>query len=98
MASYLNKSYFCELCKKGFDHTRVHSCVIICKACNRLNCRKDFRIKCFSCDYYIQNIDCGRLHDDNKCQVVKKCEKCFYFISKTRPHICGDDHKWCMNC
>ena len=21
-----------------------------------------------------------------------------FFISLSRPHICGDDHKWCTNC
>ena len=21
-----------------------------------------------------------------------------YFISRQRPHVCGDDSKWCTNC
>ena len=21
-----------------------------------------------------------------------------YFISRRRPHVCGDDYKWCTNC
>ena len=52
MASYLNKSYYCDLCKTGFDHTEEHNCISICKACQCMNCRQDFRIKCRNCDLF----------------------------------------------
>jgi hypothetical protein len=98
MDSYLNKSYFCDLCKKGFDHPEEHNCISICKACNRMNCRLDFKLKCQNCDLFIQNKSCYDLHDETKCRVSKKCPECMYFISRSRPHICGDNHKWCVNC
>ena len=98
MPAYVNKAYYCDLCKIGFDHTVEHSCVTICKACQRMHCRPDFKIKCQNCDLFIQNKSCFDLHDESKCQIVKKCPECMYFISRRRPHICGDDHKWCTNC
>jgi hypothetical protein len=67
MASYLNKSYFCDLCKKGFDHPEEHNCISICKACNRMKCRLDFKLKCQNCDLFIQNKSCYDLHDETKC-------------------------------
>ena len=33
MAAYLFKSYYCDLCKMGFDHPEEHNCVTVCKAC-----------------------------------------------------------------
>ena len=98
MAAYLFKSYYCDLCKMGFDHPEEHNCVTVCKACQRMNCRQDFQLKCQNCDLFIQNKSCFDLHDESKCKVAKKCPECMYFISRRRPHICGDDHKWCTNC
>ena len=98
MASFLNKSYYCDLCKKGFDHTEFHNCITICKACQRMNCSPDFKIKCQNCDLLIQNKSCYDLHDATKCKILKKCHECLYFLSRTRLHICGDDHKWCISC
>ena len=63
-----------------------------------MHCRPDFKLKCQNCDLFIQNKSCFDLHDESKCQIVKKCPECMYFISRRRPHICGDDHKWCTNC
>ena len=98
MGSYLNKSYYCNLCKKGFDHIEEHNCITICKACQRMNCRPDFQVKCQNCELIIQNKSCFDLHDESKCRIVKKCPECMYFISRRRPHVCGDDSKWCTNC
>ena len=69
MASYLFKSYYCDLCKKGFDHPEEHNCISICKACLRMNCRMDFKIKCKNCELFIQNKSCLDLHDETKCKV-----------------------------
>ena len=98
MARYLNKSYFCDLCKKGFDHYREHTCANTCKACGRLNCREDFRINCKICNIIIKNKSCFDLHNESKCSIVNTCDECLYFISKSRPHVCGDNEKWCTNC
>ena len=86
------------MCKKGFDHTEKHNCITLCKACQHMNCSPDFKIKCQNCDLLIQNKSCYDLHDATKCKIVKQCPECLYFLSKPRPHICGDDHKWCISC
>ena len=44
-----------DLCKKGFDHTEEHYCITIYKACNRMNCRKYFKVKCRNCALFTQN-------------------------------------------
>ena len=54
MISYLNISYYCDLCKTGFDHPEEHNCISICKAFQRRNCRPDFKIKCQNWDLFIQ--------------------------------------------
>ena len=41
MTSYLFKSYYCDLRKIAFDHPEEHSCVTVCKACQRILCRPD---------------------------------------------------------
>ena len=65
---------------------------------SRMNCWQDFRIKYQNCDLFTQNKSCYDLHNEAKCRISKKCPECMFFISRSRPHICGDDHKWCTNC
>ena len=98
LSSYLFKSYYCDLCIKAFDHTEEHSCKTICKACNRMNGRQDFKVKCRNCALFTQNKSCFDLHEESNCQVAKKCPECLYFILKRLAHVCGDDNKWCTNC
>ena len=62
MCSYLGKSYYCDLCKKGFDHTEEHNCITICKARNRMNCRQNFKVKCRNCALFTQKKSCFDLH------------------------------------
>ena len=50
MGSHLNKSYYCNLCKEGFDHIEEHNCITICKACQRMNCKPDCQVKCQNCE------------------------------------------------
>ena len=90
MSSYLNKSYYCNLCKKGFDHIEEH-CSTINKACLLMNCRPDFQVKGLNCELIIQNKSCFDLHDESKCRIEKICPECMYFISRRIPHVCGDD-------
>ena len=44
-----------------------HKCITICKACQRMNCRPDFQVKCQNCELFIQNKSCFELHDESKC-------------------------------
>ena len=48
--------------------------------------------------FIYSNKSCYDLHNEAKCRISKKCPECMFFISRSRPHICGDDHKWCTNC
>lgn len=38
MPYYFNRSYFCDHCKIGYDHTGDHKCKNTCNQCGRLNC------------------------------------------------------------
>ena len=64
MGSYLFKSFYCDLRKKGFDHTEEYNRIAICKACNRMNCRQDFKVKCRNCALFTQNKSCSDLHEE----------------------------------
>ena len=44
MSSNFFKSYYCDICKKGFDQTEEPNCITICKACNLMNCLQDVKL------------------------------------------------------
>ena len=97
MSSYLIKSYHCDICKNGLDDSEEHNCITICKACNRMNCRQDFKVKCRNCALFTQNKSCFDLHEESNSQEAKTCPDCLYYISKRSTHVCDDDNKWYTN-
>ena len=94
--SYLNRSYFCDLCKVGFGSRVNHSCKMICEMCKSMNCQVENKIKCSMCKILCNNQICLELHQEQICLSLRKCNICSHI--KNRKHVCGDNSHWCKNC
>ena len=98
--SFVNRSYWCALCEKGFDHddAKHHPCEgRKCKSCSRKEC-PDYdrtnhpRILCHFCHYHFYGNNCFDYHrQKNLCQTHKTCEKCHaeFTVVKGKRHRCG---------
>jgi very-short-patch-repair endonuclease len=110
MCAWLDKDYFCDVCKKGYKSPQDHRCDFICKSCFRKSelCLNDGLTirKCLNennghicnCIYY--NDKCFEYHRKNYCNNnFKICEKCNTFIKNKNlnRHVCLDE-RWCSNC
>ena len=108
LPGFLNRSYFCERCHKGYDHTTDHICTAMCRLCRGFGCiREGNGIACNECDRVFNNQVCYDRHKNEPingggrtvCQVIRKCEKCSkpMDVRKIRDggHICG---KKCETC
>ena len=99
--AFINKSYWCALCGRGFDHddAKHHPCEgRSCKSCNRKNCPEYDRaisnppILCHFCHCRFYGNNCFDYHrQKNLCQTHKTCEKCQaeYNVVKGKRHRCG---------
>ena len=98
---FVNRSYWCDLCDKGFDHNNAaeHSCEgRTCRACDRPNntCPDygRFSTPCLPCDrchFKFYGEQCLAHHQaSKKCGKFKKCLTCFagYKVDKKHPHRC----------
>ena len=99
--AFLNRSYWCDLCGKGFDHddAKHHPCEgRSCHSCNRKECPDYDRtirvppILCNFCHCRFYGNNCFDYHrQKNLCQTHKTCEKCHaeYNVVKGKRHRCG---------
>ena len=99
--AFLNRSYWCDLCGKGFDHddAKHHPCEgRSCHSCNRTDCKDYDRatrnppILCHFCNCRFYGNNCFDYHrQKNLCQTHKTCEKCHaeYNVMKGKRHRCG---------
>ena len=96
MKAYLNRSYFCDLCKVGYCSRVQHSCKLVCENCKSLNCKIENKLTCSLCKISCNNQRCLQLHQEQICLALRKCNFCNHI--KTYKHVCGDDAHWCSNC
>ena len=63
----LNKSYYCDVCDKGFQNRNGHTCANWCNVCGRDNCPKegDWGI-CPDCNKPVRSRECFREHKKQK--------------------------------
>ena len=97
MASFYNKSYFCDYCKKAYDYQKDHSCPVMCKACKQKNCKYENVKQCVQCKRNSRNDACAEIHSTKECPMLKKCTECGK-IKSFKNHVCGGLNKWCQNC
>ena len=107
LPGFLNKSYFCHRCHKGYSNTADHLCPDQCRSCRRFECFiQGDGILCNECDRMFKNQACydhhkGPINGGGRsiCERVRKCKKCgkAMEVSKIRDggHICG---KKCPTC
>ena len=104
---FVNRSYWCDHCDKGFDHNNAadHSCEgRTCRACHRNNCPDYDRLStpclpCNKCHFKFYGQHCLQYHQSsNRCSKYKKCQSCFagYKVDKKHPHRCF--HEECYSC
>jgi len=98
--AFVNRSYWCPLCGKGYDHedAKNHPCEgRTCKACNSKTCPdydmgKHPRQHCRDCNGYFYGSKCYQEHKTKKiCERFNHCPHCSaeYKVIKGKPHRCG---------
>jgi hypothetical protein len=103
MKRFMNKSYYCNFCKVGYDKIGAHKCEALCISCLRHNCIKEEDLitdqndfKCEFCKMICRNLLCKSIHEEKICYIPHLCQKCNKINRKN--HVCGMDSKWCRNC
>ena len=109
----LNKSYYCDVCDKGFQNRNGHSCGSWCNVCGRDNCPKEGTWgSCPDCNKPVRSRDCFLEHKIQKrgkgkqrfvrfpsmCEQFWECGECG--VGMKRPE--KDTHECgemkCLNC
>jgi hypothetical protein len=98
MKIFTNRSYYCDVCKIGFQCRGEHKCNNVCRYCNRLSCIEDpfSEMSCSFCYAQCNNLICYRMHNESVCKKVTICNVCGE--KKNKIHICGPDSRYCLNC
>ena len=108
LPGFLNTSYFCHQCHKGYDVTTDHLCDGMCKSCRGFGCTiENNGITCQECNRLFKNQACYDRHKQEPindggrtvCQAVRKCPKCHNSmdVRKLGNHPCVDNKK-CPTC
>ena len=108
LPGFLNTSYFCHQCHKGYDHTTDHLCDGMCKSCRGVGCTiENNGIICKECDRLFMNQACYDRHKQEPvngggrtmCETVRKCPTCkkSIHVSKLKNHMC-EDNNTCPTC
>ena len=108
LPGFLNKSYFCHRCHKGYDHTTDHLCKGMCHSCRGFGCViQNEGMTCNECKRFFKNQVCYDRHKQEPidgggrtvCEAIRKCPTCYNSmdIRKINKHECVDNKK-CPTC
>ena len=108
LPGFLNTSYFCHQCHKGYDVTTDHLCEGMCKSCRGFGCTLENNgMTCQECNRLFKNQVCYDRHKQEPingggrtvCEAVRKCPKCHNSmdVRKLKNHPCIDNKK-CPTC
>ena len=108
LPAFLNNSYFCHRCHKGYDHTTDHLCKGMCYSCRGFDCTiEDNGMTCQDCDRLFKNQVCYDRHKQEPlngggrtvCERIRKCPTCqrSMDVRKIQSHECVDNKK-CPTC
>lgn len=106
ITGFLNRSYFCDKCKKCYQHKERHSCNNPCHFCHQLHTDdiEDWQY-CQSCSCNFVNQTCFSLHlkktetGKSTCDIYYRCQLCKQLINRLKHknvHVCGE--KYCQTC
>ena len=108
MKVFTKKSYYCDLCKIGYNNLRSHKCIINCSYCQRQNCivfnsedengkiENSYK-KCEHCDLLCNNEKCHQIHIHSFCEKLNTCNTCGRLKYSKKIHVCKEQ-KYCRNC
>ena len=108
LPGFLNKSYFCHRCHKGYDVTTDHLCKGMCRSCRGFGCViQDNGVTCNECKRLFMNQVCYDRHKQEPidgggrtvCEAIRKCPTCYNSmdVRKINKHECVDNKK-CPTC
>ena len=69
---FVNRSYFCHKCLKGFHSRDKHVCEEFCRTCRRTKCPRGKTTVCDDCNIECRSTDCFDHH--KKCKTIQKKE------------------------
>ena len=108
LPGFLNKSYFCHACHKGYDVTTDHLCDGMCQSCRGIGCViQDGGMTCNECHRLFKNQTCYDRHKQEPingggrtvCEAIRKCPNCHHSmdVRHINKHPCVDN-KECPTC
>lgn len=86
MTGFLNRSYFCKSCKKGYQHLERHACNSPCYFCRKLHTDDTENWQyCEKCNCKFINETCFELHksktEKGKSEMYYRCTDCNQLIN-----------------
>ena len=106
VTGFLDRSYFCLECKKGYNNKEKHSCNNACHLCKHIHDEADENwMHCEQCNCNFVNQTCYDLHlnqtfaGNSTCKSYYRCRECSQLINKAKQksdHICGEHY--CKTC
>lgn len=98
MKSFLDYSYFCKKCLKGYSKKNEHRCENVCQYCHHNEeCIKEEKTRCSDCLMFFASQKCLNNHKNvtRICGRLRFCEKCKRIVVN-KNHFCGK--KFCRIC
>ena len=99
MPAFLNRSYFCLSCLKGYNTKIEHRCENSCKLCFHTNCVEEDWVYCNDCNRHFKSKSCFENHlqqngaGTSVCKTHYRCKDCSQFVSrrqhKGKEHVCS---------
>ena len=92
MPAFLERTYYCKLCKVGYSNVGSHVCKNGCKCCTKSSqCQFEKWVSCSACKRYFVSDDCYNHHRvTGICRLVKCCADCGLKYHIHRKHTCGE--------
>jgi hypothetical protein len=106
MTGFLNRNFFCQKCKKGYQTKERHACNNPCHFCRKLHDDEyeDWQY-CETCNCKLINEICFDLHckktekGNSTCDLYYRCTDCTQLINRAKhkkDHVCGE--RYCNTC
>ena len=107
MTGFLNRSYFCLQCKKGYNNKETHTCNSPCMYCHQLHTEgEEIWMFCDKCNRHFKNDICYQMHlkiksesGKSTCETYYKCTNCDQTVNKKlhkKEHVCHEIY--CKTC